>query len=206
MLVRGKLAGLALSPDGTTLAYWRLGSAAPAYTLSVFSIAADRAIRQWTLPTHFAADQYGHELAFSSDGASVLARTYDEQALTPLKQFAIASGSVRTVWPDCSGLAAGLGNTYFAGQDQGTPTLFALREHDPVPRKVTAPFHFDSLLSSGTRRWIVAENNRRSQVAVLDPETRSVTQLSATCQHATVTSRDEVLCSVAGTLVSVAGR
>lgn len=206
LIVPGTLAGLAISPDGTKLAYWNLGSTGSHYLLSVFSLAVNRTIRKWNVPTRFDADQYGHELVFSSDGASVLARTYDEEDQTPLKQFEIASGSIRTVWQNCSGLAAGRGNTYFVGDDHGTPTLFELQVHDLVPRKVIAPFQFDSLLSSGTRRWIVSENSRSSKFAVFDSETHNLTDLSSTCENAVVLPRGAVMCAVGGNLVSKGGQ
>lgn len=200
-IVRGALAGLAISPDGTRLAFWKLGAAEMSYTLSVLDISSDRIAQSWKVPIQFDSDQYGHEIVFSNDGSSILARTYDEEERTPLERFDIGSGRISTVWPNCSGLARASRAIYFIGDNHGVSILFKLVPSSPLPQKIEAPFPFDSLLSSGTHRWVIAVNNRSRTLAVLDSETNELSPLRSGCENAAVLADGQVVCSRGGDLV-----
>lgn len=205
LIVRGALAGLAISPDGTRLAFWNLGSKGTQYTLSVFDISSSRTVKTWRVATRFNSDQYGHEIVFSHDGSSVFARTYDEEDRTPLEQFHIIGGRVHTVWPDCVGLARGSKQIYFIGEDHGVGTLFKIGPSSPSPQTLVSPFGFDSLTSSGTQRWVIATNDRSRRLAVLDSETDKLSPVRSACENAAVLPGGQVVCSRGGDLI-MAGR
>lgn len=205
LIARGALAGLAISCDQARLAFWNLGSTGREYTLSVFDISSNRTVKTWKVPTEFDSDQYGHEIVFSSDGSSVLARTYDEEERTPLERFDISSGRVHTIWPDCAGLARSSGGIYFIGDDHGVSTLFKVDPSSRSPRKVAAPFPFDSLTGGSTQRWVIAAKDRSGALAVLDSETNRVSPLPSWCGNATVLAGGQVVCSRGGDLVLAGG-
>jgi len=205
LIVRGVLAGLAISSDGTRLAFWNLGSPGTQYTLSVFDVGAGRDVQTWKVPMQFDGDQYGHEIVFSGDGSAVFARTYDQEGRTPLERFDISGGQVHTIWPNCTGLARSSEGIYFIGDIHDESTLFKLAPSSLSPQKVVVPFRFDSLIGSGTHRWIIAINGRSRALAVLDSETDHLSPLPSWCETAGVLGSGQVVCSRGGDLVLAGG-
>ena len=205
LIVRGVLAGLAISSDGTRLAFWNLGSTGTQYTLSVFDVGSDRNVQTWKVPVQFDGDQYGHEIVFSGDGSAVFARTYDQEDRTPLERFDIRGGQVHTIWPICTGLARSSEDIYFIGDDHDESTLFKLVPSSLSPQKVVSSFRFDSLMGSSTYRWIIAVNSRSRALAVLDSETDHLLPLPSWCESAGVLGSGQVVCSRGGDLVSAGG-
>jgi len=200
LIVRGTLAGLALSPDGSKLAFWDLGTAGSNYVLTIYDVRSNGKIHDWKTPVQFDGDQYGHEIEFSTDGAALFARTYDTEGQTPLKRFEVEGGKIQTISEDCVGLAASRSDIYFIRSDQETAGLFRLGPGSLSPEKVLAPFDFDSLMSSGTKRWIVAMNNRGKRIAIYDTETRTLASVGAGCEDAATLVSGEVVCSRGGEL------
>jgi hypothetical protein len=203
-IVRGTLAGLAISPDGSRLAFWNLDSTGQHYILTVLGLRPNRNVRTWKVPTRFASDQYGHEIAFSSDGSSVFARAYDEEEQTPLEEFEINSGKVLKVWKNCLGLARSDEGIYFIGKRNGMNALFELGSNGSSPREVLAQFHFDSLLGSNAQGWIIAKDSRSGAVAVFDSETGRLSRISSGCENAGLLGQGQVVCSRGGSLFLVA--
>jgi len=152
------------------------------------------------------SDQYGHEIAFSNDGASLFARTYDVEDRTPLKQFVISSGIIRTIWQDCIGLAKGRSSVYFVGNRNGKTALYEIDKSMATPRILPDIFPFDSLLSSGTRRMIISTNSRRNNIAVFDSMSHKLTTIDSRCENAAAYDNHKIFCSREGNLYLVNSR
>ncbi len=99
LLWKGSSKGMAISPDGLLLGFWRVEKGAD--TLVLYDLKKKSEARAWRVPDRFESDKSGWDLAFAHDGHALYARTYDKTSSTPLKRFDITSGKVAVVSPDC---------------------------------------------------------------------------------------------------------
>lgn len=171
LLWKGPSEGLAISPDGLTLAFWRVEKGAD--TLILYDLKKKSEARTWRVPDSFESDKSGWDIAFAQDGRALYARTYDETSNTPLKRFVISSGKVEIVSPDSYAVAEGKGAVYFIAASGTTKSLHkivaGLRSS-----LVAKEFAYDSLDRSGSSRWLVAQDYRTKEMAVLDTETDAI--------------------------------
>ncbi len=203
ILVRGALAGLALSPDNTKLAFWDLSPEEEFhYDLQIFDLTTGKTIQKWSLETLYSADRYGFEIAFLPTGQSILARTYDTEGRTPLKKFPIAGGVVETISEDCTGLVASDDAIYFVTAGETTRALMRISADGRKASEVLKDFPYGGLQASSSRRWIVARDLGARELAILDSHSGKLTNLGRQCQAATVLANGDVIVAARGSLYS----
>jgi hypothetical protein len=105
MLWRGTSEGLALSPDGLLLAFWRVEKGAD--TLVQYDLKKKLEARTWRVPDLFESDKSGWDIAFERNGKALFARTYDQTSSIPLKRFDVRSGNVTVASPNSYAVAQG---------------------------------------------------------------------------------------------------
>jgi hypothetical protein len=174
LLWKGTAAGLAISPNGALLAFWRLESGA--FTLVVFDVKRRSEVRTWRLETRFGSDTGPFDLAFSPDGSGLYARTYDQRGSTPLKRFDIASGAETVVSPDCHALAAGKAAVYFVAATGGAGNLYKIGAGGRSS-VIAAGFSSHHLVRGGNPRWLLSQDYRTKDIAGFDTQTDTIDRL-----------------------------
>lgn len=143
-------------------------------------------------------------MAFAPDGKSVFALTYAGRG-TPLKQFDLKTGKVRTVSRDAHSLLAAADSVYFLQFDPLSPNsrhprpLMKISSSNSEPEKVLEDFPYYPRSTSGNGRWIVA-NNPGEGIAIYDTRDQSIRVPGKDCQSAAVMASGEVVYAVRGEL------
>jgi ribonuclease T1 len=168
---KGPSTGLAISPDGLFLAFWRVERGTD--TLVLYDLKKRSEARSWPVPDRFESDKTGWDVAFAHDGHALYARTYDEPSSTPLKRFDISSGKVEVVSPDCYAVAEGKKTVYFIAVSGNTRNLRKIVSgvHSVL---VAKDYGYDSLSKSGNRRWLISQDYRTKEIAIFDSEADSI--------------------------------
>jgi hypothetical protein len=174
VLWKGPAEGLAISPDSFLLAFWRIEKGTD--TLVVFDLRKKSEARTWRIPDRFESDKSGWDIAFDHDGRALYARTYDEPSNTPLKRFDLGSGNVAVVNPNAYAAAGGKEAVYFIGVSGDARSLHKIAA-GARSTLLAKEFDYDSLGSSGNPRWLVSQDYRTKQMAVLDTETDAIKQV-----------------------------
>ena len=170
-LWKGPSTGLAISPDGLFLAFWRVGKGTD--TLVLYDLKKKSETHTWPVPDRFESDKAGWDVAFAHDGHALYARTYDEPSSAQLKRFDISSGKVTLVNPDVYAVAEGKEAVYFIAVSGTARSLHKITAG--VRSSVVAKeFVYDSLSGSGNSRWLVSQDYRTREMAVLDTETDAI--------------------------------
>ncbi|HKV03494.1 MAG TPA: hypothetical protein VJO53_00145 [Candidatus Acidoferrales bacterium] len=205
VLRAGSFAGLAINLDGTKIAYWNLNPPEHGkYELVVLDPIANKELRTWTLENLFSSDQYGFEVAFGSRGQSLLARTYDTEGATPLKEFSLTTGGVNTVLDDCAALAPAENAVYLIHVMNETRTLMKISPDSREPIAVVPNFTYSKIAAEGSIRWILAQNFRKKRVAVIDTSDDSIRSFDKGCDAATVMANGDLVFAARGSLLSSA--
>lgn len=173
-LWRGPSAGLAVSPDGLLLAFWRVEKGAD--TLVLYDVKKKSEARTWPVPDRFESDKTGWDLAFAYDGHALYARTYDEPSSTPLKRFDIGSGKVEVVTPDCYSVVESKKAVYFIAATHNVRSLHKVAS-GARSILVAKDYGYDSLSRGGNSRWLISQDYRSKEMAVLDTETNSIKKI-----------------------------
>jgi hypothetical protein len=168
---KGPADGLAISPDGLLLAFWRIGKGTD--TLVLFDLKKKSEARTWRVPDRFESDKSGWDIAFAHDGRALYARTYDQTSNTPLKRFDVGSGNVTVVSPNSYAAAEGKEAVYFIGVSGDARSLYKITA-GVRSTLVAKEFGYDSLASSGNPRWLVSQDYRTKQMVVLDTQTDAI--------------------------------
>ena len=168
----GVVAGLAIAPMGGLLAFWRVGRGSE--TLIVFDPARRSEVQTWDVRDRFESDHSGWDLAFSPDGRSLYARTYDESHRTPLKRFDLKTRKIEIEDEDCAALAAGNGSVYYISNLESSKILYKIAGSDDRGSPVLKSLGYDTLFAGGNSRWIVMENLRSLRIGFLDTETDTI--------------------------------
>lgn len=171
LLWKGPSEGLALSPDGLLLAFWRVQKGA--HTLILYDLRKKLEKRAWRVPDRFESDKSGWDVAFAQNGHALYARTYDQTSATPLKRFDVRSGQVTTVSSNCYAVAEGKRAVYFISASGAARSLHKIAA-GARPRVVAREFGYDSLTRSGNSRWLVSQNFRTREMAVVDTQTEVI--------------------------------
>ena len=186
--------GLALSPDGVKLAYWD-------YTvgdkLTVYDIYQKSLLRQWRGLTHSEDDRAVKQMTFAADGRSVLALTYDG-GKTPLKEFNLQSGTIRTLSANAEAPLSVSDGTYFV-ESQVNSTTGSLTHRWKRLSQTGSPveplnddFPYNSIFQSGgQRRWASAFSG--DGVYLYDTKTAYAEPLGSKCSLASVMSDGQTL-------------
>lgn len=170
----GPSVGLAISQDGSLLAFWRVRKATD--TLVLYDLKKRAETRTWYVPDRFESDKANWDLAFANDSHALYARTYDQPSNTPLKRFDIGTGKVEVVSPDCSAVAVGEQTVYFIAVSPKTRDLRKITSRtDSV--LVAKDYGYDSLSSSGKRRWLISQDFRTKEIAIIDSEVDSIQKI-----------------------------
>lgn len=172
LLWKGSSEGMAISPDGLLLAFWRVEKDAD--TLVLYDLKKKSEMRTWRVPDRFESDKSGWDLAFAHDGHALYARTYDETSSTPLKRFDIISGKAAVVSPDCYGVAQGKEALYFIAVSGTGRSLHKIDATTNRSSLVAKDFGYDSLSTGGNPRWLISQDYRTKQIVVLDTETDTI--------------------------------
>lgn len=172
LLWKGQSQGLAISSDGLLLGFWCLEKGTD--TLVVYDLAKNSAVRRWRMTDRFEGDKAGWDLAFSQQDAAIYARTFDEASSTPLKRFDLKSGKISIVADDCYAVAPGQQGTYFIAVSASTKSLQKVEFMDSPPQLIMKNFKYDSLSKTGDRNWLVSENYRTNDVALINIENGEV--------------------------------
>ena len=168
LLWKGPSDGLAISPDGILLAFWRVEKGTD--ILVLYDLKKKSEGRTWRVPDRFESDKSGWDMAFAHDGRALYARTYDQASSTPLKRFDLDSGNVTIVSPNSYAVAEGKDGVYFiaaSGEARSLHKIVGGIRSSLVARD----FGYDSLSSSGNQRWLVSQDYRTKEMALLDTET-----------------------------------
>jgi len=171
LLWKGASAGLAISPDGLLLAFWRIDKGAD--TLVLYDLNKKSEVRSWSVPDRFESDKSGWDIAFAPGGHALYARTYDQTSSTPLKLFDIGSGNVTVMNPSSYAVAGGNKALYFIAASGTARSLYKITA-DARSSVVAKEFGYDSLTGSGKPRWLVSQDHRTKEMAVLDTETDAI--------------------------------
>lgn len=166
----GPSAGLAVSPDGLLLAFWRVEKGTD--TLVLYDLKKKSEARTWPIPDRFESDKGGWDVAFAPDGHALYARTYDEPSNTPLKRFDTGSGKVDLVTRDCYSVAASKKAVYFIAVTNHTRSLQKIAS-GPYSVLVAKDYSYDSLARGGNSRWLISQDYRSKEMAVFDTESDS---------------------------------
>jgi hypothetical protein len=172
LLWKGPSDGMAISPDGFLLAFWRVEKGAD--SLVLYDLTRKSEARTWRVPDRFESDKTGWSLAFAPDGHALYARTYDETSNTPLKRFDITSGKITAVSPNCSAVAESKDAVYFIAVSTTARSLHKIAPSATGSSLVTKDFHYDCLLRNGNPRWLTAQNYRTREIVVLDTQTDTI--------------------------------
>jgi hypothetical protein len=174
LLWKGLSAGLAISPSGLFLAFWRVEKGTD--TLVLYDLKKKSEVRTWPVPDRFESDKAGWDMAFAHDGHALYARTYDEPSSTPLKRFDIGSGKVDVVTPDCYSVAASKKAVYFIAATDHTKSLHKISStaHSVL---VAKDYGYDSLSSGGNSRWLVSQDYRSKEMSIFDTEMDSIKKI-----------------------------
>jgi hypothetical protein len=195
-LAAGSPRGLALSSDERHLAFWDSSqSEISGLRLSLFDVHTRQVVRHWTVPTNYAADQFGHEVAFAIDGKSILARTYELEDRTPLKEFRLDAQLVQTIWPDCLALAAARGGVYFIAQEREKRSLMMIADTTQAPKRIIERFEFDSLVPTASRNSLIAYDSKTRQFAILDIESARLFPIRQQVDAVTVLPNGKLVCA-----------
>lgn len=172
LLWNGPSEGLAISPDGLLLAFWRVEKGAD--TLVLYNLKKKSETRTWQIPDRFDSDKSGWDLAFAHDGHTLYARTYDQTSSTPLKRFDISTGKVTVASPDCYAVAEGEGAVYFIAVSGTVRSLNKIAATTNHPSLAAKDFGYDSLSRGGNPRWLVSQDYHTKEMVVLDTETDAI--------------------------------
>jgi hypothetical protein len=189
LLWKGPSDGLAISPDGVLLAFWRVEKGTD--TLVLYDLKKKTEARTWQVPDRFESDKSGWDMAFAHDGRALYARTYDQASSAPLKRFDLDSGNVTIVNPNSYAVAEGKDGVYFIAASGEARSLHKIAGgiHSSL---VFRDFGYDSLSSSGNQRWLVSQDYRTKKMALLDTETDAIKAIGKH-ESATVLSDGELL-------------
>lgn len=171
LLWKGPSEGLAISPDGLLLAFWRVEKGVD--TLVLYDLKKKSEARTWRVPDRFESDKSGWDVAFAHDAHALYARTYDQASSTPLKRFDVSSGNVTVVSPNSYAVAEGGEAVYFIAVSGAARSLHKIATglHSSL---VAKEFGYDSLTRSGNSRWLVSQDYRTKQMAVFDTQTDAI--------------------------------
>jgi hypothetical protein len=172
LLWKGPSEGIAISTDGLSLAFWRAGSGID--TLILYNLKSKSEMRTWRIPDRYESDKSGWDLAFGPDGHTLYARTYDEPSRTPLKRVDISSGKITVVSPDCYAVAEAREAVYFIKASDTSRSLYRIATPAARSNLVAKRFGYDSLSRGGNPRWLVAQDYRTKEIAVVDTESETV--------------------------------
>lgn len=195
-------AGLAISPDGSLLAFWD-------YTidnkLAVLNVNTHSIVKSWAGEVHDADEAGIDELAFARDAKSILASTYDGNEI-PLKQFDLSSGEVRIISPYGRYSVVGEDALYFvqfgpAGVNfVRSETLMKISSGNPDPAKVLDLRYGASLEPSGNPRWLVFRDSWNG-IQLFDTRTQKIVATAKNCTTAVSMPDGKIVYGTRGQLV-----
>lgn len=186
-LLDHRTAGLAVSPRWDHVAFWDYTAGDQ---LTVFDVHKKQIVRVWSNQPHGANDLLAKEMAFSPDGKSLFARTYDRGAFA-LKEFNIQSGDVKLVAPNVIGPVSARDGVYFIdrgpsekGATQQSSRLLRISSSGSDPVEVVSPFPYETLASNSSPFWVVAYG-AESGLVMYDIGSQSGYTVGKGCQFAT---------------------
>lgn len=195
--------GLAISPDGSLLAFWdfTLGD-----KLTVLDLRTKTVIKSWGDQVHAAADSVLSDIAFMPDGKSLLANTYGTKEI-PLKQFDLLTGEVRTLSSYGRSPVTAKDALYFvqfgsaSSESPRSEILVKISPDNPEPRKVSEMLPGYGISAGGNRRWLVLAQSW-SGVQIFDARSQSIQVTERNCSSAVVLADGKIIYAVRGQLVS----
>jgi hypothetical protein len=186
---KGPAEGLAISPNGFLLAFWRVEKGSN--VLIVYDLNKKTEVRHWKVANRFEGDESGWDLAFAPDGQALYARAYDQANRSPIERFEVSTGRVTDVSPNAYAVAQAKEAVYFIAVSGAARSLQKIAASSR-PILVTDHFDYDSLTVSGKLNSLVLQNYRTRQMAVLDTRTDAVRPLG-THESATVLADGKLL-------------
>ncbi len=201
LIYRGLVSGVAASSDNSIFAFWSHESNG-VYKMRVMSVKNSRKIREWELPHLYGGEIAGFDIAFTADGTTVVSRTYDTEVSTPLKQFVIASGTVRTLVNDCYAATTKGSSIYAISVVGAKKNLVRLPPDAGAPTLIQRDIDYDSLLNSSDSRLLVLQNSTTRVTVFFDLETERFQDKVVGCDWATIMKDGQRLYARNGTLSS----
>lgn len=178
----GQPRGLAVSRDGTTLAFWL--SPQKLDVLTVLRISDRRVLKRWPLPFKVQTESSGWQLAFAPDGGSILARTYDEETGPDLKVFDLRTGSMTTLLRDCVSIVQSGDGIFVLGEQDETRDLYRF-SGGKLELLTHINNRVDSLTPTALSSVVVAGFAFKKYLWVYDAEKHSAQEVNG-CTDATV--------------------
>jgi len=201
-IVSGITEGLVLSPDEKLLAYldWDRGKgrAHNMTSLRAVDLNTGKRAREWTLPVRYEGDKGWFNVVFGPQN-SLYAKTYDEEATSPLKRFDLSTGKIETLCSDFIDMVMTSKGLYF------TPTKGKVRllriSPDGGQETLTAPGRYNSLTLSADGHSMVGVVYETKTIYLIDVQTGSARMLAKGCEDAAVLADGTVVYSSGGKLL-----
>ena len=185
--IPGWTEGLAISPDGLQLAFWRTSGKVGEGkdVLVLWDIEKKTEARTWEVPSGaYGSERERWDIMFTADGHALYARTYDREAGTPLQRFDIDNGGIVQVDEYVESIANSKKAIYYI-MPAGSQEQYKVELHkigaDGTQAVVSKDFRFTHILQSANPRWIVAvtyhsegDGKGFCEYAILDTETDTV--------------------------------
>jgi hypothetical protein len=179
--IAGRTHGLAFSPSESRMAYWKLNEGS--LSLIVRDKSSGRVLHSWVLPFAYGGEASGFELAFVGEDR-LYARTFDRSDATPLKEFDLLTGKVKTINPDCLSLASANDTLYFLAGEGAKGAIYTLEQGAAI-HVSPAPFYTGMRIAGN--QWITLSGTKRS--AILDLRSKLL-RYQTTCDEVTMIEPD----------------
>jgi hypothetical protein len=177
----GKPTGLAVSKDGATLAFWQ--SSSKGDTLIALRVADRRVVRRWKRSYRLPMESSGWDLAFTPDGKSILARTYDEDDDNHLKSFNLRTGSMATLLDGCNSVVQSEDGIFVFGGQSESKGLYQFSGGQL--QLLTHIDEEDSLTPTAHSDLVVVANAARKHLMIYDAVKHTSKEVNG-CSNATV--------------------
>jgi hypothetical protein len=206
-ILKDSIGGLALSADGSLAGFWDYSAGDK---LAVYNLKSKQVVRAWAGQIHSEDDLVLSDLAFTSDGKSMLARLYTPKE-APVMRFEIASGKISPFAKDVQSFVT-IGENIYLLQFVPVPATNPENPHkltkwttgNMEPVTLVEDFRYEQLTGSNANPWLVARRalNYGAGFAIYDTKTGQIQTAGESCGTAIVTTSGKALYTFGGELIA----